>query len=213
VCRNPPTGAFALKLHYAAASPFVRKVLVVLHETGQIDDVELLDCAPSPLAPDDDFRSKNPLAKLPTLERPDGSSLYDSRVICAYLDDRAKSGLYLAGNAHWDTLVLESTADGIMDAGVQMVYEARFRPEEKQWPEWVEGQWGKASTAIKTLNDRWIDQLSGPLNMGQIAVACALGYMDFRQGHRNWREGNDALAAWYAAFETRDSMVATKPPA
>lgn len=202
-----------MKLHYAGASPFARKVMVVLHETGQLADVEIIDAALSPLAPPEDYRAKNPLSKLPALERPDGPSLYDSRVICAYLDDRGNSGLYQKGEAHWDTLVLEATADGIMDAGILMVYEARFRPEDKQWSDWVDAQWSKASGAIKALNDRWMDHLAGPLDMGQIAVGCALGYMDLRHADRNWRDGNDALAAWFAGFDSRDSMVATRPPA
>ncbi|MBL4768529.1 MAG: glutathione S-transferase [Rhodobacteraceae bacterium] len=202
-----------MKLYHAGASPFARKVVVVLHETGQLGDVEIIDTSLSPFAPQEDYLAKNPLSKLPALERPDGPSLYDSRVICAYLDDRGNGGLYPDGNTRWDTLVLEATADGIMDAGVLMVYEARFRPEDKQWPEWVDAQWSKVSGAIKALNDRWISQLTGPIGIGQIAVACALGYIDLRHGDRNWREGNDALAAWYGEFETRDSMVATRPPA
>lgn len=200
-----------MKLHYADASPFARKTAVVLHETGQTGDVEIVNLSLSPLKPPEEYRTKNPLSKLPALERPDGASLYDSRVICAYLDDRANAGLYPKGEARWDTLVIEATADGIMDAALLMIYEARFRPEDKQFPEWVDSQWSKAAGALKALNENWIDQLNGPLHMGQIAVACALGYLDFRHADRNWRDGNDALAAWFAKFETRASMVATKP--
>jgi len=202
-----------MKLHYASASPFARKVMVVLHETGQLDDVEIVDAALSPMAPPEAYRSKNPLSKLPALERADGPSLYDSRVICAYLNDRGQGGLYPGGDARWDALVLEATADGIMEAAILMVYEKRFRPEEKQSSEWIDAQWSKVSGAIKALNDRWISQLSGPLNMGQIAVACALGYVDFRHSDRNWRDGNDALAAWFQEFDSRPCMVATRPPA
>lgn len=201
-----------MKLYYADASPFARKTVVVLHETGQVDDVEIINAALSPLNPPEDYRAKNPLSKLPALERAEGPSLYDSRVICAYLNDRAGAGLYPDGDARWETLVLEATADGIMDAGVLMVYEGRWRPEDKQWPDWVDGQWGKVSGAVKALNDNWGAQLNGPLTMGQIAVGCALGYLDLRHADRNWRDGNDTLAAWYADFEARDSMVATKPP-
>ncbi|MBV1897490.1 MAG: glutathione S-transferase [Rhodobacteraceae bacterium] len=201
-----------MKLHYSDASPFARKVAAVLHETGQFDDVEIINTALSPLAPTEGYRVKNPLSKLPALERADGPSLYDSRVICAYLDDRANAGLYPAGDTRWNVLVLEATADGIMDAAVLMVYEGRWRPEDKHCPEWVDGQWSKVNGAVKALNDRWISQLNGPLTIGQIAVACALGYLDFRHADRNWRNGNDALAAWYAGFETRDCMVATRPP-
>ena len=202
-----------MKLYYADASPFARKVVVVLHETGQFSDVEIINSALSPLAPPEDYRSKNPLSKLPALVRDDGASLYDSRVICAYLDARAGSGLYPTGDNRWDALVLEATADGIMDAAVLMVYEGRWRPKDKQWPDWVEAQWSKVSGGLNALNDNWVDQLNGSLTIGQIAVACALGYLDFRHSDRNWRDDNAALAEWYADFAARDSMVATRPPA
>jgi len=201
-----------MKLFYAQASPFVRKVMVTLHETGQVDDVELLDTMVTTTMPSDALIAKNPLSKLPALDRDDGPAIYDSRVICAYLDDRAKAGLYPSGPSYWEHLTLEATADGIMDAGVLMVYEGRVRPEEKQWSGWVDAQWDKAARALTAVNERWMGHLAGPLTMSQIAIGCALGYMDFRHADRNWREGNDALAEWYATFESRPSMQATLPP-
>jgi len=198
-----------MKLIFAPTSPFVRKVMVLLHETGQLDDVDIQSVNTTPLAPDDDVRLSNPLAKIPALQRDDGPTLYDSRVICAYLDDRAGSGLYAGG---WDTKVLEATADGIMDAAVSATYERRMRPVEKQWDDWETAQLGKMLGATSALNARWMSQLKGPLNMGQIAVACALGYVDFRHADSNWRHANEALADWYADFESRPSMIATKPP-
>ncbi len=201
-----------MKLYYSPTSPYVRKVMVLLHETGQIDDVTLENMMTTPLAPDAALLSKNPLTKVPALEREDGPTLYDSRVICAYLNDRAGSNLYPTGASRWDTLTLEATADGILDAALSMVYEGRMRPEDKQMPEWIEGQWGKIERACAALNNRWISQLSGPLDMGQIAVGCALGYLDFRHDARNWRKGNDALADWARTFDSRESMQASAPP-
>lgn len=201
-----------MKLFYARPSPYVRKVMVVLEETGQRDDVELIDVATTPMASDADLLAKNPLAKLPALERSDGPTLYDSRVITAFLDDRAGGRLYPQGARRWDTLTLEATADGMLDAALLMVYEARFRPEDKQMPDWVEGQWEKVARSLTTLNTRWMSHLHGPLDMGQIAVGCALGYLDFRHSARDWRRGNDALAAWFKGFESRDSMQASMPP-
>ncbi len=201
-----------MKLYYSPTSPYVRKVMVLLHETGQIDDVTLAPMMTTPLAPDADLLSKNPLTKVPALERNEGPTLYDSRVICAYLDDRAGGKLYPTGARRWDTLTLEATADGILDAALSMVYEGRMRPAKKQMPEWIEGQWGKIERAISALNTRWVSQLSGPLDMGQIAVGCALGYVDFRHDARNWRKGNDALANWAKSFDSRVSMQATVPP-
>jgi glutathione S-transferase len=109
-------------------------------------------------------------------------------------------------------MTLEATADGIMDAAILMVYESRLRPEDIRWQDWVEGQWSKVSRAISMLNDRWMGHLAGPVDIGQIAVGCALGYVSFRLGDRNWQQGNDALAAWFEAFDARPSMIATRPP-
>ncbi|UWR24061.1 glutathione S-transferase [Sulfitobacter sp. S190] len=202
-----------MKLYYAPTSPYVRKVMIVLHETGQMDDVELVNAHTTPIAADTALLAKNPLAKVPALERPDGPTLYDSRVITAYLDDRRGGRLYPSGARRWDTLTLEATADGILDAALLMTYETRLRPEEKRMEAWVDGQWDKIARACATLNTRWMSNLQGPLDMGQIAVACALAYVDFRHGARDWRSGNDALATWFAAFESREAMQSTVPPA
>jgi len=199
-----------MKLIYAPTSPFVRKVMVLLHETGQLDDVEIQPVATTPLSTADEAKAANPLGKIPALVRDDGPTLYDSRVICAYLDDRAGSGLYAGG---WDSQVLEATADGIMDAAVAAVYERRMRPEDKQWDDWVDAQMGKVLGACSALNARWMSHLKGPFDIGHIAVGCALGYVDFRQTDSNWRHSNEALADWYADFESRPSMLATQPPA
>ncbi len=201
-----------MKLYYSPTSPYVRKVMAVLHETGQLADVELITASGTPLAPADELRGKNPLAKVPALERPDGPTLFDSRVICAYLDDRADGGLYPAGTGRWDTLTLEALADGILDAALLMTYETRLRPEDKRMPEWVDGQWTKVERACAALTTRWMSHLAGPVDMGQIAVGCALGYVDLRHDARGWRQGNDALAAWFEAFESRPSMAQTRPP-
>lgn len=202
-----------MKLAYSPTSPYVRKVMVLLHETGQLEEVTLEARATTPLAPDQTLLPSNPLGKVPALERAEGPALYDSRVICAYLNDRAKGSLYGSGARHWDILTLEATADGILDAALSMTYEWRMRPEDKRSDEWVDGQWGKVARACAALNTRWMSHLSGPLDMGQIAVACALAYVDFRHDARGWRTGNDALAAWYAQFDSRPSMQATRPPA
>ncbi len=202
-----------MKLYYAATSPYVRKVMILLEETGQRDDVELINVATTPVAADPALLAKNPLAKVPALERPDGPTLYDSRVICAYLDARGGDRLYPSGARRWDTLTLEATADGILDAALLMTYETRLRPQDKRMDAWVEGQWDKVSRACAALNTRWMSHLEGPLDIGQISVACALAYVDFRHDARGWRKGNDALAAWFARFESHDWMKSTVPPA
>ncbi len=199
-----------MHLYHSPASPYVRKVLVTLHETGQDAAVTLVASQQTPLSPDPGNVSQNPLGKIPTLARPDGPALYDSRVICRYLDHRAGAGLYPERRI-WEVLTLEATADGILDAAVLMVYESRVRPEEKRFPDYVEAQWAKIARALDALEARWMSHLSGPLDMGQIAVGCALGYLDFRHGDRDWRPDRPALAAWFARFDARASMAGTRP--
>ncbi len=130
-----------------------------------------------------------------------------------YLDDRSGGRLYPPAPGLWKTLTLEATADGILDAAILMVYEVRIRPEDKRFGDWVEAQWAKVSRALDALEGRWAEHLNGPIDMGQVAVGCALSYLDFRHGDRNWRAGRPALAAWYGAFSARDSMAQTEPVA
>lgn len=202
-----------MKLYHSPTSPYVRKVMVLLHETGQLDDVALEPASTSPTKPLSGLAAKNPLMKIPALERDAGATLYDSRVICAFFDDRAKAGLYGTGARRFEILTLEATADGILDAALALTYEGRLRPEGMRWDDWAEAQWKKIASACAALDTRWISHLSGPLDMGQIAIACALGYVDFRHDARNWRQGCDTLATWYARFCERASMQATVPPA
>lgn len=200
-----------MRLFHSPTSPYVRKVMVLLHETGLLDQVELVTGSGTPLDPGAAPLDANPLGKVPALEREDGPALFDSRVICRYLDDRAKAGLYPAGPALWDTLMLEAAADGILDAALLMVYEWRLRPEELRFAPWVEGQWAKIDRALTMIESRLLPQLQGPLDMGQVALACALGYLDFRHADRDWRAGRPHLAAWEGEMSARPSLQATRP--
>ncbi|MCU0814919.1 MAG: glutathione S-transferase [Cypionkella sp.] len=199
-----------MRLFHSPTSPYVRKVLVLMAEAG-IGGVELVAASGTPVAPDAGVIERNPLGKIPALCREDGPTLYDSRVICQFLDSQAGGRFYPAGARRWDTLTVEATADGILDAAILMVYETRIRPEDKRYAPWVEGQWAKVDRALDVLENRWIDHLNGPMDMGQIATACALGYLDFRHASREWRKGRPKLAAWYDTFARRPSMQATIP--
>ncbi len=199
-----------MKLLMSGASPFVRKVLVVLRETQQLDDVEIVNVTTAPGATPAELAAANPIGKIPALVRSGGATLYDSRVITRFLDDRARAGLYPATNP-WETLTLEATGDAIMEAAVSMVYERRLRDAAQQSDTWVENQWEKVSRGLDALDNRWMAHLHGPLDIGHVAVGCALGYLDFRHEDRNWRKGRDALAAWATKFNARDSMQATMP--
>ncbi len=199
-----------MELLKAGPSPFVRKVEVTLREAGLEDRVRVTTVTANPLDPDPVLCAANPAGKIPALCRDDGPTLYDSRVICRYLDSLAGAQLYPERRV-WDVLTLEATADAMLDAAVLMVYEARFRPEEKRYEGWLEGQWAKIDRCLDALETRWMSHLGGPLDMGHIAVGCALGYLDFRHPDRQWREGRGALDDWYAVFAERPSMQATRP--
>lgn len=203
-----------MTLYYSPTSPYARKVLVVLHETGQLDAVTVVTGSGTPLDAGSAPLGANPLGKIPALARPDGCSLYDSRVICQFLAAQAAKGpaLYPEGPARWEVLTLEATADGILDAALLMRYESVLRPAEQQSEAWVEGQWQKVTRSLAALEERWMAHLEGPLTLGQIAVACALSYLDLRFAGRGWRAAHPALAAWETGFAARPSMVATRPP-
>ena len=202
-----------MRLFYSPTSPYARKIVVLLAEIGQSAAVDLVIGSGTPIDTGSAPLAQNPLGKIPALEREGGAALYDSRVITRYLDDRLDAGLYPKGDRLWETLTLEATADGILDAAILMVYETRVRPEDKRFDPWVEGQWSKIERALDALESRWMSHLHGPLDMGQIAVGCALGYVDFRHGARDWRKGRPLLAAWEAVFAARASMVASVPTA
>ena len=199
-----------MQLLISPASPFVRKVRVLIREADLLSQVEEVEVSTTPLASDPRVVAANPLGKIPALIRGDGPAIYDSRVITRFLDDHAGAGLYPATGL-WDILTLEATADAIMDAAVTMTYEARLRPAAQQSSDWVEAQWGKVHRSVAAVNSRWMSHLAGKLTMCQIGVACALSYLDLRHDSRGWRDGHPALADWHAAFCQRDSMIATAP--
>ena len=198
-----------MKLLMSPASPFVRKVRVMIHEANLNDTVTEVEVTTNAFASDPAVIAANPAGKIPTLIRSDGPALCDSRVITRFLDHHASAGLY-PDTRIWEVLTLESLADAIMDAAVSMTYEVRLRPEEKQFDDWIDAQWDKIARTVGTINDRWVSHLSGPIDMSHIAVGCALGYLDLRHDARDWRRDNATLAAWFAGFSARDSMIATK---
>lgn len=200
-----------MQLIMSPFSPFVRKVRVLLRETGLQSRVEEIEVTTAPIDTAPRLMSVNPLGKIPTLLRPDGPALYDSRVICRYLDDLADgTSLYPQGRI-WDVLTLEATAEGIMDAAVLITYDGRFRDADAKAQAWCAAQWDKIDRGLSVLESRWMPLMSGPLNMGQIATASALGYLDLRHSARGWRTAHPGLAAWFDGFAERPSMVDTAP--
>ena len=199
-----------MKLYTSPASPFGRKVKVTLIETGQLTETEIVDVTTTPMQPDADVIAANPAGKIPALLREDGPAIHDSRVICRYLDARAGAGLY-PDSRLWEVLTLEALADGMLEAALAMVYERRFRSGAQVMPDWIEAQWARVQRSLDAVEGRWMAHLSGRPDAGQIALACALGYLDFRHPDRDWRSDHAALTAWSDRFAARDSMRATVP--
>jgi glutathione S-transferase len=201
-----------MQLFTSPTTPFGRKVMVLILESGLADRIEVQTVSGSPLDPGSMPLAQNPLGKIPALLPDDGgAAIYDSRVICRYLDDLSGAGFYPSGAALWPVLTLEATADGILEAALLMVYEDRLRPEGLRHAPWVEGQWAKVARALDAIETRWMDLLDAPLTMAHVALGVALGYLDFRHSDRDWRQGRPRLAAWEKAFAARASMVQTRP--
>ena len=199
-----------MKLYYSPTSPFVRKINAFAIETGLDNQIEWIRT--NPWQAEDILTAENPLSQVPTLITDDGMVLYDSSVICEYLDS-LNSGPKLfpeSGPARWPALRQQSLADGIIDAAVACRYEVVMRPEDKQWPPWIEGQMRKVRGGLDALENEHRD-LTGALSIGQIAVACALGWLEIRL-NENWRTQRPALSDWFDGFSLRPSMQATVPP-
>jgi glutathione S-transferase len=200
-----------MRLFYSAASPYVRKVLVCAEEAGLRGEIELAPVAVSPVSENPEVAAANPLTKVPTLVLDDGTALFDSRVIVEYLDHRSGGRLLPpAGPQRWRVLRDQATADGLTDAALLARYERALRPEALRWPEWDAGQIGKIRRALDELERLFEPSSAAPL-AGDIAVACALGYLDFRFPELGWREGRPRLAAFDAAMVARPSMQASAP--
>jgi glutathione S-transferase len=195
-----------MKLRYSTTSPFVRKVHVLAIETGQIDRIELVKT--NTADPASGLNQDNPLNKVPALALDDGSSLYDSRVICEYLDAQSGGRFFPpAGPARWTALKRQALADGMMDAGVLRMMESK-RPENERSPAWDARQKLKVAQGLDALE---ADHLGPQLDIGTLSIAIVLDYLDFRFKAEDWRNGRPKLAAWHKTFSDRASLKKTLP--
>jgi glutathione S-transferase len=197
-------------LRSSPASPFARKVRMAILHLGLADKVEIVAAETS--NPDDALRTDNPLGKLPALITEDGKAVYDSPVILEYLDHRAGGGIIIPDGwpARLDVLTLHALCDGIMDASLLIVYEARHRPPAINHQPWIDYQAGKVVRGLRALVKSPPDPAL--FNIGTIAAACALGYLDLRK-QVAWRSEFPALAPWLDAFRTsHPEFDATSPP-
>ena len=199
-----------MQLYFNPASPYVRKVRVTAHELGLSDQIDLISVSLTPVSPHEGVRSCNPVGKIPALVTDDGAAVYDSPVICEYLDARAGGNRIFpaVGAARWTALRRQAMADGVMDAAVLTRYEEAVRPKELRWQEWIDGQLLKIRTALDALER---ENLDGVFDIGAISIACALGYLDLRFAREDWRRSRPRLAAWAATIARRPSLAATAP--
>lgn len=199
-------------LRHSHTSPFVRKVTLLLHETGLAARVpcETVDGWSEPPR----LTADNPLSMVPTLVLDDGASLYDSPVICEYLD-RLHDGPRMIpqdGEARWRVLREQALADGILDCAVLVFVELSRRPQDLRWEDWLALK-RRAITRSLDLLEQGVDELAERVDLGTISLAAALGYLDLRGAVGEWRDGRPRLADWFAGFAQRPSMLATAPPA
>lgn len=197
------------KLRYSSTSPFVRKVCVVSIETGQEKDIEFIKT--STADPNCDIGKDNPLNKVPALVLPNGSALYDSHVICEFLDSR-HSGAKLfpaIGEARWTALRQEALANGMADAGVLRLMETR-RPASEQSPAWMARQKLKMEQGLDQL-EKEAAHFANEFNIGLMTIAIVLDYFDFRYKAEEWRKGRPNLKKWHDAISSRASLKSTLP--
>ncbi len=198
-----------MKLCYSPTSPYVRKVLIVAIETGQDGRIERVPT--NVWAADSEIARYNPLGKVPTLITDKGMTLFDSPVICEYLDaNHAGAKLFPAnGEGRWRALRQQAIADGILDAAILARLESN-RPQERQSQDWIDRQKRAVGRAMDLLEAE-AETLNGPLTIGQIAVGCACGYLDLRFAADRWRQSRPRLAAWYEGMAKRKSFLDTVP--
>lgn len=196
-------------LRSSPSSPFARKCRMAARMLGLADSIEIVEA--NTRDPGDSLQQQNPLGKIPVLITDDGTELYDSPVICEYLDALAGGGrLFPAGETRWPALRLQALADGVLDAAILQVYEGRYRPDELRHQPWVDRQQGKIDRALA-----WLEANppagDGRSTIGELTLACALGYLDFRFAGA-WRNACPNLTAWLDAYDRAEPAFGETRP-
>lgn len=199
-----------MKIFYSSASPFVRKTMIVAEELGINDRIERLPAAASPVKRDTNILPYNPLAQVPTFFTDDEQVLFDSKVICEYLNTTYKGNLFGNEQTRWKMLTDHAAADGIIAAALLVRYELLARPQQLQWQEWLDGQTDKITTTLQYFEDK-AKELEDRIDIVTITLACAVDYLDFRLPDYNWQGRFPTLKTWYEKFSVRPSIATTKP--
>jgi len=193
-----------MKLIHSPTSPYARKARILIREKG----LDIEEVATVPFDDEDVLHSANPLGKVPALINGE-STIYDSPVICEYLDALDKPWLP-SGEAGWRQKTLHALGDGIIDAVLTFRME-RIRPQEQWWDFWAMRQENATVRALQHL-ETITDELGDPWEFGNLSIACALGYVDFRASEMEWRNHMPKLAKWFETFEKLESYKDTAPP-
>lgn len=198
-----------MKLYYSPTSPFVRKVNVFAIEAGLDKQIEWVKT--NPWQVEDILTAENPLSQIPTLITNDGMVIYDSSVICEYLDSlhSGKKLIPEQSESRWQVLRLQALADGILDSGILRFLEKK-RVSEKQSIEWDVIQKNSVERSLDYLENT-VSDWGGNLDVGVLSIACVLGWLDFRFSDEDWRPNRPKLSRWFEQFSTRTSMAQTMP--
>jgi glutathione S-transferase len=203
-----------VQLYYSPNSPYARKARIIIHELDLESRVEETSVS---LPADAKFRAINPLGKIPALVLDDGSVIYDSPVICEYLDDLGqgkffpRASFFREAQGRWRALTLQALGDGLADAVVRRNQELRLS-EDRRSAEVIQRQTAAIEGAF-SVADRAAAKFPAEPTIGEIAIACAIGYLDLRSPHDGWRDRYKQLARWLENFAKRPSAIATQPPA
>ena len=200
--------AATMKLHWSPKSPYVRKVMVCAYELGLTPRLELVRSVAAMLKPNPAIMADNPLSKIPTLVREDGATLFDSVVICEYLNDIAGGQLFpREGAAKWQALRWHALGDGLLDV---LILWRNEREREAPLQALVDAFELKTRACLKLLDEEAQALGQAPLTIGPITMGCALGYLDYRFEAFGWREQAPRLAAWYVPLQARPSFKNTE---
>jgi len=199
-------------LHWSPRSPFVRKVMICAHEVGCADRIQKARSVTSMLRPNLPLMRLNPFSKIPTLITDDGKVLFDSDVICEYLDSlHGTLRLHPLDPEHrWDALRWRSFGNEMLDVLILWRNE-RERPADRQFPDLLAAFQCKLDAALSLLSADIAALSAAPFSIGHIAIGCAFGYLDFRFAHIDWRGANADIADWYRIFQSRSSVQLTDP--
>ena len=198
-----------MKLHWSPKSPYVRKVMICAHELDLVPKLELVRSVAAMLVPNQQLMQDNPLSKIPTLVLADGTTLFDSAVICEYLNDLAAGPLFpREGRARWQALRWHAFGDGLLDA---LILWRNEREREAPLPALLAAFELKTTASLAQLDREAAALTASPFSAGHVALGCALGYLDYRFAALGWRGQAPLLGAWYEGVRARPSFRTTEP--